>query len=133
MFDMVEPVGDFEVPPVVWHSPLFAEIRDCLADVIACTNDLTSAGKEAQTGEGGNSMLLIAERHEGLTRAQAFERLRGVVHARFERVLVLEEQVGDWDALLTEDGRRDVRRYLQGLHDIVAGDNRWERVSGRYR
>jgi hypothetical protein len=132
IFDMAEVVGDFEVPPLVWHAPLFAEIRDCLAEIIAATNDLVSADKEAQAGDGSNNLLLIAENHDGLTRPQAFERLRDMVDERFERVLALEEQVGDWDVLLTAAQRRDVRRYLQCLHDILAGDNRWERVSRRY-
>ncbi|MCQ8774383.1 terpene synthase family protein [Streptomyces telluris] len=132
IFDMAEVVGDFEVPPVVWHAPLFAEIRDCMAEIITATNDLVSADKEAQAGDGSNNLLLIAERRDGLTRPQAFERLRRMVHERFERVLALEEQAGDWDVLLTEAQRHEVRRYLDCLHDIVAGDNRWERVSGRY-
>ncbi|MFF5468615.1 pentalenene synthase [Streptomyces achromogenes] len=132
IFDMAEVVHDFEVPPVVWHSPLLAEIRDCLAEIITATNDLVSADKEAQA-DGGNNLLLIAENHDGLTRQQAFARLERMVHERFERVLALERQISDWDVLLTGEQRHDTRRYLQCLHDIVAGDNRWERVSGRYR
>ncbi|MGW7518229.1 terpene synthase family protein [Streptomyces sp. NPDC054796] len=132
IFDMVEAVNDFEAPDIVWHTPLLAEIRDCLAEKITIDNDLTSADKEASTGDHYNNLLLIAENRDGCTRAEAFERLQAMVHERFERVFALEDHIGDLDVLLTETERLDMRRYLQGLHNVEAGNNRWERVTGRY-
>src|SRR5262249_27964854 len=34
--------------------------------------------------------------------------------------------------VLDQEGRSALHRYLQGLRDLVAGDNEWEHTSGRY-
>ncbi|TDD65603.1 terpene synthase family protein [Actinomadura rubrisoli] len=132
IFDMLEVVHDFEAPAPAWHTPLLHEIRQCCAEIITCTNDLVSADKEAAAGDGRNNLLLIAENVDGLTRPQAFERLRDMVHERYLRLRRLEPQIRDFDEILSPTERGDLRRYIDCLHNIVSGDNRWEHVSGRY-
>ncbi|MEV6973184.1 pentalenene synthase [Kitasatospora sp. NPDC093806] len=132
IFDMSEAVSDFELPSLVWYSPWLTEFRTCLAEIITLNNDLVSSGKEARAGDHRNNLLLIAE-GGGRARPDAFAHLAAMVHRRGERAVALEEQISDFDVLLTDAERRAVRRYVRHLQDIVAGDNRWERLSGRYR
>jgi hypothetical protein len=130
--DLIEPVTGFEVPSEAWHMPVMGELRQLAAEIISITNDLVSAEKEEAAGDTDNNLLLILENQEGYSRAEAVEKLREMTHARLERFLRLEQQVPDIDDVLDDAGRVALRRYLQGLHDLVAGDNEWEHVSGRY-
>ncbi|MFJ8431272.1 hypothetical protein ACIQ9P_08210 [Kitasatospora sp. NPDC094019] len=133
IFDMAEAVGDFEVPSLLWYSPWLTEIRTCLAEIITINNDLVSSGKEAAAGDHRNNLLLISEGQDGRTRRDSLAHLARMTHERSTRALALEAQLPDLEVLLTPAERRDVRRYVRRLQGIVAGDNRWERLSGRYR
>jgi hypothetical protein len=59
------------------------------------------------------------------------------VHENYMRTLELENQleiqIADMSDFLAEAEQAELHRYLQCLRNIVAGDNRWERASGRYR
>lgn len=133
LIDLIEAVTGFEVPDPSWHTPLLSELRRLSADIIAITNDLVSADKEAAGGENGNNLLLILRNQQGLTRREAIERMRQMVHERFTRFLCLETRVADLDDIVTVRGAVAVRRHVGGLHDVPAGDNEWEHTSGRYR
>jgi hypothetical protein len=133
IFDMIEVVHDFELPPIVWHTPLLTELRDCIAEVITATNELVSADKEASAGDAYNNLLLIAVNRDGCSRVEAFHFLADMVAQRFEMISALEQQIDDLGEILSEAERENLRRYVQCLHNIAAGDNRWERISGRYR
>lgn len=130
--DLLESVTGFEVPPEAWHMPVMSELRQLAAEIVSITNDLVSAEKEEAAGDTDNNLLLILERQEGYTRLEAIEKLREMTHKRFERFLRLEQQVPDIDDVLDDKGRIALRRNIQALHDLVAGDNEWEHTSGRY-
>jgi len=130
--DLIESATGFEVPATAWHMPVLAELRQLAAEIISITNDLVSAEKEEAAGDTDNNLLLILENQEGYSRPEAIEKLRQMTHERFERFLRLEQQVPDIDDVLDQEGRVALRRYVQGLHDLVAGDNEWEHTSGRY-
>ncbi|MCC3528121.1 MULTISPECIES: hypothetical protein [unclassified Microcoleus] len=130
--DLIESVAGFELPSEAWHMPVMYELRQLAAEIVSITNDLVSAEKEEAAGDTDNNLLLILENQEGYSRLEAIEKLRQMTHTRFERFLRLEQQVPDIDDVLDDAGRVVLRRYLQGLHDLVAGDNEWEHTSGRY-
>lgn len=131
--DLIESASGLEVPAVAWHMPVMDELRQLAAEIISITNDLVSAEKEEAAGDTDNNLLLIFENQEGCSRPEALERVRQMTHERFVRFLQLEQQVPDIEVVLDAEGRIALRRYLQGLHDLVAGDNAWEHTSGRYR
>lgn len=131
--DLIESASGFEVPAVAWYMPVMDELRQLAAEIISITNDLVSAEKEEAAGDLDNNLLLILENQEGYSRPEALEKLREMTHERFERFLRLEQQAPDIEVTLDDKGRIALRRYLQGLHDLVAGDNEWEHTSGRYR
>ncbi|WP_369244269.1 pentalenene synthase [Streptomyces sp. R41] len=130
--DLIECLSGFEVPDQAWQSPLLSELRRLTAEIISITNDLVSAEKEEAQGDRVNNLLLILEDQHGCTRHQAIERLREMTHERYARFLRLETQAPDLDDVLTTTGRIALRRYITGLHDLLAGDNEWEHTSGRY-
>jgi Terpene synthase family 2, C-terminal metal binding len=130
--DLIESAAGFELPSEAWHMPVMYELRQLAAEIISITNDLVSAEKEEAAGDTDNNLLLILENQEGYSRVEAVDKLRQMVHTRFERFLRLEQQVPDIDDVLDDAGRVALRRYLQGLHDLVAEDNEWEHTSGRY-
>jgi hypothetical protein len=130
--DLIESTAGFELPCEAWHMPVMYEIRQLASEIVSITNDLVSAEKEEAAGDTDNNLLLILENQEGYSRLEAIEKLRQMTHRRFERFLRLEQQVPDIDDVLDDVGRVAIRRYLQGLHDLVAGDNEWEHTSGRY-
>lgn len=131
--DLMEPVSGYELPAVAWHTPLLDELRQLTAEILSITNDLVSAAKEEAHGDIANNLLLIFENQQGYSRPEAIEKLRHLTHERTERFLRLEQHVPDLDGLLDLPGRASLRRYVQGLHDLVAGDNEWQHTSGRYR
>ncbi|MFB8171463.1 pentalenene synthase [Kitasatospora purpeofusca] len=130
--DLIEGLSGFEVPDHAWQSPLLSELRQLTAEIISITNDLVSAEKEEAQGDRANNLLLTLEDQQGYTRHQAIERLREMTHDRYARFRRLETQAPDLDDILTSTGRIALRRYITGLHDLLAGDNEWEHTSGRY-
>ncbi|MFF8774296.1 pentalenene synthase [Kitasatospora sp. NPDC015120] len=133
VIDMIERVGGFEVPALVWHAPVLGELRRLTAEVIGMSNDLCSVEKEAAAGDEGNNLLLVLERERGMGRAEAVEEVVAAIARRVARFAVVEERVADLGCVLSEDGAAGVRRLVTGLHDLVRGDYAWERMSGRYR
>ena len=117
---------------MAFYLPVLDELRNLAAEIISITNDLVSAEKEEAQGDTDNNLLLILEKQEGYSRPAAIEKLRQMTHERFARFLRLEQQIPDMDSMLEPAERVAMRRYIQGLHDLVAGDNEWEHTSGRY-
>ncbi|MER7701544.1 pentalenene synthase [Kitasatospora sp. NPDC097605] len=133
VIDMIERVGGFEVPALVWHTPVLAELRGLTAEVIGLSNDLCSAEKEEAAGDVRNNVVLVLQRERGCGRAEAVEEVVGAITERVARFVAVEERMADLDCVLTEGGAADVRRLVTGLHGLIRGDYAWERMSGRYR
>nr|6EGK_A Chain A, Cucumene Synthase [Streptomyces clavuligerus]6EGK_B Chain B, Cucumene Synthase [Streptomyces clavuligerus] len=133
IMDLIERTGGFEVPAMVWHHPVLVELRTLTSEMIGISNDLCSAEKEEADGDLSNNLLLVLENHEGLDRPEAIERARALTAERVARFLDVERAVTDVDCLLDGAGREAVRRFVEGLHDLVRGDNEWERTTGRYQ
>lgn len=132
VIDLIERVGGFEVPELAWYSPVLVQLRSLTAELIGLSNDLCSVEKEEACGDTGNNLLLVLERERGCTREEAIASLGELIEERVGRFLDVEEQVADLDCILDAAGRVSIRRFVQGLHDLVRGDSEWERTSGRY-
>jgi hypothetical protein len=130
--DLIEVASGYEVPEVAWLTPLLSELRQLAGEIIAITNDLVSADKEAAEGDRYNNVLLVLEDQGHCSRTEAIDVLRQMTHERFRRFLRLERHVLDLDDVVGPAGSVALRRHVLGLHDIVAGDNEWEHTSGRY-
>jgi Terpene synthase family 2, C-terminal metal binding len=130
--DLIERVSGYEVPDIAWHTPVIDELRQLTGEIIGITNDLVSSDKERAQGDTANNVLLVLENHQHCSRDEAIERMRQMTHERFERFLRLEQQAPDLDDILTQQGRIALRRFVSGLHDMLAGDNEWEHTSSRY-
>ncbi|MFJ9855125.1 pentalenene synthase [Streptomyces sp. NPDC101150] len=132
VIDLIERVGGFEVPELAWYSPTLARLRGLAAELIGLSNDLCSVEKEEACGDTVNNLLLVLERERGCSRQEAIALLGQLAEQRVERFLQTEKEVADLDCMLDAAGRVSVRRFVEGLHDLVRGDSEWERTSGRY-
>lgn len=132
LFDLIESTAGFELSDRAWYMPVLDEIRQLNVEIVSIRNDLVSAEKEEAAGDLDNNLLLILEHQEGYSRLEAVDELRRMTHERFARVLELETHVGKMDDVLFPKERFALRRYMQGLHDMNAGDDEWEHTSGRY-
>ena len=130
--DLMEPVCGYELPAVVWHTPVLDGLRQLVAELIVLDNDLVSAEKEEAARDAAKNLLLLFENQHGYSRPEAIEKLRHLASERVARFLHLEQRAPDFDDVLDLAGRTVLRRYLQGLRDLVAGSSQWHHTSGRY-
>lgn len=132
LFDLIESTAGFELSDRAWYMPVLEEIRQLTVEIVSIRNDLVSAEKEEAAGDLDNNLLLVLEHQQGYSRIEAVDELRRMTHERFERILELETHIVELDDVLFPNERFALRRYIQGLHDMNAGDDEWEHTSGRY-
>lgn len=132
LYDLSERVTGYELPTEAWYAPILGELRKLATEIIVITNDLVSADRELASGDIANNLLLILE-SQGHSRPEAIDRMRQMSHERYARYQLLDPQVTELDDILPPQGRLALRRWLQAMHDYIAGDNQWEHISGRYR
>lgn len=132
LIDLMEAVGGYELPAIVRHAPVLEGLRQVTAELLSLGNDLVSADREAAAGDAAKNLLLMLEAREGCARPEAIVKLRKLWDERLARFLHLEQRAPDLDGVLDLAGRTALRRYLQGLRDLVAGGSHWHHTSGRY-
>ncbi|MFI5775543.1 hypothetical protein [Nocardia sp. NPDC051570] len=131
IIDLIEPISGYEVPDLIWYAPVLVDLRRIVADYFGMINDLVSADKER--GHGDANLLLILEEQEQYSRDEALGEMHRISDERFARFARLEQLVPDLDDALTPRERHAVRRHVQGLKDLIVGNNEYEHQSGRYR
>ncbi|WP_158920442.1 terpene cyclase [Streptomyces sp. NBRC 109706] len=132
-FDLIERAGRFEVPARAYWSRELQILTRCAGDVIFLCNDVHSLEREEAQGDPHN-LVLIRQRAQGCTRAQAVRQVTALVRGRVEMFIELSGRVPRIAARLGLDtaGRVAVERYLEGLRCWMAGNQRWGVASARY-
>lgn len=130
--DLIERVTGHHLSTVAWHSPVLTEMRLLTAELVSINNDFASYRKEKASGLTGNNLLLLLETAQEWDHEDASAHLRRLAEHRIQRLLELETHLIELDVLLDGQQRDTVRRYVTGLHDLLAADWEYERNSGRY-
>nr|BEK69726.1 hypothetical protein KPHV_69530 [Kitasatospora purpeofusca] len=134
IFDMVERLGHFEVPPAVLHHPVLRQIRQLAADIPSLTNDVRSFPLEAPRGDV-NNLVMIVQRERDCSAESACAVVMAEAQLMAERCRELYERLPDVyrELGLARVERIVAQRYADGLVTWLAGYLSWERRTGRYQ
>ncbi|MFD9127787.1 terpene cyclase [Kitasatospora sp. NPDC059571] len=134
IFDMVERLGGFTVPPSVLHHPLLRRIRQLAADIPSFSNDVRSYPLEAPRGDVYN-LVLIVQRERGCPAEEACAVVLGEAQVMVDTYAGLLARLPDACAELELDDEQlgIAQRYTDGISAWLAGYLLWERRTGRYR
>jgi hypothetical protein len=132
--DLSEFAGGYELSPQVYADPLIQELLDLLGDIALWGNDVFSARVDEEEGNVSNLLFVLQRRHRcDLTRAA--ELTCAMLDERLRRLEALEQRLPDWFAArgLDQVQRRDVHRFVEGVHTWISGNINWSRENARYR
>ncbi|MGW4895941.1 terpene synthase family protein [Kitasatospora sp. NPDC004240] len=134
IFDMVERLGRFEVPPGVFHHPVLRQLRQLAADIPSLSNDVRSFPLEAPRGDV-NNLVMIVQRERGCSAEEACAVVLAEAQLMVDRCheLYAELPAVHRGLGLSRVERIVAQRYADGLLTWLAGYLRWERRTGRYR
>jgi len=133
--DLVEHALVRELAPGIVTSPPIRVLRDVFADSVGLHNDIVSYDKELHVEDDRNNGVHIVHDFLRCELQQAVEVVNDLITSRlhhFEQTAATE-----LEPLFAEHGldpaqRADVRAYVGGLQDWMAGDREWHMSSGRY-
>ncbi|MCG6496188.1 terpene cyclase [Kitasatospora sp. A2-31] len=133
IFDMVERLGNFEVPAAVLHHPVLRQLRQLAADIPSLSNDVRSFPLEAPRGDV-NNLVMIVQRERDCSAEEACAVVMAEAQLMVERCGELHERL---PAVHRELGLARVerilaQRYADGLVTWLAGYLAWESRTGRY-
>ncbi|HJD85125.1 hypothetical protein [Kitasatospora aureofaciens] len=133
IFDMVERIGQFEVPASVLHHPVLRQIRQLAADIPSLSNDVRSFPLEAPRGDV-NNLVMIVQRERHCSAEEACSAVMAEAQLMVERCAELHERLPDvfLELGLSRIERTIAQRYADGLITWLAGYLSWEARTGRY-
>lgn len=134
VLDLVERTGHFEVPARVFGSPVMAEMRQIVEDVVILQNEIVSVEKEMARGEQ-NNLLVIVQHERDYTLPQSIEHVRRQAHDLVQKFLTIDGRLFELlqPLELSAQEHRSVDRYrVEALRATMRGCYDWHARSGRY-
>ncbi|MFE3261843.1 hypothetical protein ACFXPS_41740 [Nocardia sp. NPDC059091] len=133
VFDLMERVGHFEVPPAAFHSPEIRLMRSLTEDISLLTNDLISVPKEEMVGDIDN-LVLVRQQELGCTRDEAMRTVASHTEDLIEQFLARETQLPQMceEIGLSADQRSAVMQYARAMRLWMGGAIEWYYTSFRY-
>jgi hypothetical protein len=133
LLDLCELSAPRELPPSIYRTRSHQRMRAAATDVMAWTNDIVSVEKETAAGEVHN-FVVVLERHQALTRADALRAVTARVLGRVDDYLAAERAlVAHVDALDPDDAFRATVEYCaDSMRHFMAGHVHWCRHNPRY-
>ncbi|MEU9185408.1 terpene synthase family protein [Streptomyces sp. NPDC048484] len=133
IMDAVERTGHYEVPADVVNSTPLQAMRHSTTRVINITQDVQSLPKEETAGDPHN-LVLVLERHQGLSRQQALARIHTMTRGYTDTFLAHEATVPHLlDTLGTPIKDRPlIYRHTTDLRTLMKGGADFCTRSGRY-
>ncbi|KAJ8120501.1 hypothetical protein ONZ43_g2806 [Nemania bipapillata] len=119
LFSLVEYAHALRVPDYVFEHPSIQEIEQLGIDFVLITNDILSYMKEENEAVPHNMVAVV--RMSGLGAQEAFDYIGDMLDSRYERWEKAVSEVPDWG----EDVNKDVKRYIQGVADVVRANLYW--------
>lgn len=121
-------VGGVALPEEVHGHPVLAGMREACCLQVALANDVLSYPKEVIRDRCPYNLVAVVAEHERVPLEEAALAVMDRVNACLHRFLELERRLPAWDP----DTDRDVRTYVQGMKDLMAGNWYWSFESTRY-
>ncbi|KAI1120988.1 isoprenoid synthase domain-containing protein [Nemania abortiva] len=126
LFALVEYAHALRIPDYVFEHPAIKEIERLGCDFVSISNDILSYMKE-EADSVPHNMVAVA-RMSGLGAQEAFDYIGSMLDSRYERWNAALNAVPDWG----EEVNEGVRRYIQGVADVVRANLYWSFKSERY-
>jgi (+)-beta-caryophyllene/(+)-caryolan-1-ol synthase len=132
--DLSEFANGYELGPDMYADPLVQELLQLLGDITLWGNDLFSVRVDEEEGNVSNLLFVLQRRHR-CDLARAAERTYAMIDERLRYLAHLEQRLPDWFAArgLDQVQRRDVHRFVEGVHTWISGNINWSRENARYR
>lgn len=123
-----EVVGGVRLPEEVWGHALLGEMRSVCNLQVALANDILSYHKEVVRDRCPYNMVYVVAFNRGLSIPEAVLEVIEMVNACTRRFLEIEDELPPFGEPI--DG--ELRRYVQGMKDLIAGNWYWSFESTRY-
>jgi 5-epi-alpha-selinene synthase len=132
--DMSEFTGGYELSPEIHADPLIEELLDVLGDITLWGNDLFSIRVDREEGNVSN-MVFVLQNHHHCDISRAIELTNAMLDERLRRLEQIEAGLDDWCTKRRLDAtqRRDVLRFVEGVHTWISGNINWSTENARYR
>lgn len=125
--DLIELAESAPLPDHVRGHPYLVSLTALTTQIIFLANDMASAEKERLQGDG-NNLVLIVEREQQLTSAQAM----AYVQARHDRLVPIFLSAREHLPSVDYVTNLAVTRYVRGLEYWIRANADWSILSGRY-
>jgi germacradienol/geosmin synthase len=125
-----------QLPPELYATRPMRELVDTFSDIGPLRNDIFSYQKEIENEGEINNGVHVVRQFLGCDLREAVDVVNELVTARvqqFEKTVTNELPVLLDQYKLSTRARQQLRAYVEGLQDWLAGDLRWATVTGRYR
>ncbi|WP_328952598.1 terpene synthase family protein [Kitasatospora purpeofusca] len=126
---------DIELPDWVFETADLDEVLHCAADIAGWTNDVFSHQREKRAGEVDNIFAVLRGENPDMDETTALALVVNAIGARSAdlRAAAVAFRNRYEDRLAREGGLSQVRSFLDGIADTVAGNLAWTAESPRYR
>ncbi|WP_143662361.1 prenyltransferase/squalene oxidase repeat-containing protein [Streptomyces sp. Amel2xC10] len=127
--DLVERARGLDLPTELYLSEPVQAMVTAAADHVTLANDLFSHRKESELEEDPHNAVVIVQELLACAAGPAMEVVNDLATSRvgtFQH-LAASQEVAD----LTEE-QPELKQYVQGLRDVMAGNLEWTRLTGRY-
>ncbi len=121
-------VSGLALPEEIFGHPVLGAMREACCLQVALANDLLSYQKEVVRDRCPYNMVAVTALHERLPLDEAVLAVIELVNGSLRRFLEQERRLPGWG----EVADRDVRLYVQGMKDLMAGNWYWSFESTRY-
>ncbi|EGN97723.1 hypothetical protein SERLA73DRAFT_92947 [Serpula lacrymans var. lacrymans S7.3] len=128
VFDMIEYTHGFILPEDVVDDPTFRKMVENACNVIAWSEDIVSYSRD-NTKKNMNNLITVLMVEKSMSVQAALEYSGTLVQQSIDAFLETERIVPCWDKQAT---REDIRLYVQGLRDCIAGSINWFYETERY-
>ncbi|KAH7926001.1 terpenoid synthase [Leucogyrophana mollusca] len=125
-FDLVEYAGGLELPERVFGRSML-RLVECACDIVAWSEDIASCAKAQSSNKHTIVNVLMKER--GISLAAALMQAGTLVQQSIDAFLAAERALPSWRDHTVD---ADMRFYVQGLRDWIAGSVNWYYESERY-
>jgi alpha-muurolene/germacrene-A/gamma-muurolene synthase len=149
VFDLIEYSLDLELPDAVVEHPVIVALNDGANDLVTWSNvsarlvaiadphlpvaykerpqDLFSYNVEQSRGDTHN-MVCVFMNNDGLGLQQAVDRVGGLCKQAIDTFIENQARVPSWG----DDIDKDVKLYVNGLQEWIAGSLHWSFMTTRY-
>lgn len=119
---LLEAAGDFEVPPLAWHSSRMRAIRGIATEHMIFTNDIMGLEKDDARGEINLVHLIMKE--QGYSRKAAIHHVITTANERVRNFMILHDGIAAFCDRMGLSSRESVavRRHADNARDMIVGD-----------